>query len=151
MLVVVDALAHVIGFTIELVLVLLGQMAVVLRHVFLFVVLKPLLAALQALGFPRRELTALYPVCNAILLARLTPVDLVDAWMCGINLAGPGASVVGLLRSSGSDEHQATRRKNYERLRDLIGHVSVEPPRRSLVFLSSCIRVTKGHFPNHAK
>ena len=92
-LVFVDALAHVICFVVELALVLFGQMAVVLRHVFLLVALKPMFAALQAFGFPRRKLTALYAVCNALLLACLTPVDLVDAWMFGINLAGSAASV----------------------------------------------------------
>lgn len=53
-LVFVDASAHVVGFLIELALILLRQMAVVLRHVFLFVALQPLLATLQTLGFSRR-------------------------------------------------------------------------------------------------
>jgi hypothetical protein len=65
-LVLVNTLAHVIRSAIEMALVLFGQMAVVLRHVLLFVVLKPLFAALQALGFPRRELTTLNAVGNAV-------------------------------------------------------------------------------------
>ena len=45
-LVFVNTLAHVIGFTIELSLILLRQMAVVLGHILLLVILQPLFPAL---------------------------------------------------------------------------------------------------------
>jgi hypothetical protein len=111
-LVLVDTLAHVIRFAIEMALVLLGQMAVVLRHVFLFIVLQALFTALQAPGFSRSKLATLNAVGNAILLVLFALIHLIDARMTRIDLAGSGARGVVLLRSSGSDKHQATRRKN---------------------------------------
>ena len=50
-LILVDALAHAIGFAIQLALVLLGQVAVVLGHILLLVILQSLFATLQPLRF----------------------------------------------------------------------------------------------------
>lgn len=112
MLVFVDALTHVVGFAIELALVLGGKMTIVLGHVFLFVTLKPLFAAFQPLGFSGRELPALYAVGDPVLLLLFALIDLVHARVTGINIARSRTSSIVLLRSSGSDKHQATGRKD---------------------------------------
>jgi hypothetical protein len=57
-----------IRFAIEMALVLFGQMAVFLRHGFLFVVLQALFAALQAPGLSRSKLATLHAVGDAVLL-----------------------------------------------------------------------------------
>src|SRR4029077_13636673 len=84
-LVLVDALAHVIRFAIELALVFFGQMAVVLRHVFLFVILQTLFAVLQATGFPGSELATLNAVADAVLLVLFALIHLIDAGMTRID------------------------------------------------------------------
>jgi len=108
MFVVRDALAHAIGFMVELALVALGEVAVVLRHVSLFVVLQALFAAFEARRLSRLELAVLYAIGNAVLLVRFALIDLIDARMAGIDLSSAGArSVAGLGLSRGrSDQHQ---------------------------------------------
>ena len=112
MLVLVDALAHVVRFVIELALILRRKMAIVFGHIFLFIILQALFAAFQPSRFSRRELAALYAVANPVLLVLFALIDLIHARMTRIDIAGSGASSVVLLRSSGSDIHQATRRKD---------------------------------------
>ena len=111
-LVFVDALAHVVGFVIELALILRSEVTIVLRHIFLFVILQPLFAAFQTPRFARRELAALYAVRDPVLLVLFALVDLIHARMTRVDIAGSGTSGVVLLCSSGSDIHQATRRKD---------------------------------------
>lgn len=110
MLVGSDALAHVVCLAIELALILLGEMAVVLGHIFLFVILQPLFAALEAGGLSGRQLSVLHAIGDPILLIGLASIDLIHARVPGINLTSAGAgSVAGLgLSSGGSDNHQTT-------------------------------------------
>ena len=54
-----------IRFAIELALILLGQMAVVLGHVFLFVILQALLAVFEVRGLSGRQLAVLYAIGDA--------------------------------------------------------------------------------------
>jgi hypothetical protein len=122
----VDFLALTVGLFVELLLILLGQVAVVCRHVLLFVILQALLAFFQIRGLSRRELTILHAVGNAVLLILFALVDLVDPRMVGIIHARAGARSVGLLRSGGSDKHQTTHCKNCEHLRNF-GHANVNP------------------------
>jgi len=126
-LVFVDALAHVVGFLVELALVLLGQMAVVLGHVSLFIVLQTLLAPFETRGLSRRQFVVLHAVGDAVLLVLFALIDLVDARMSGIYLACAGPGSVVLLGSGGSKEHQTTHCKDCQRLHDFIGHVRVNP------------------------
>lgn len=107
-----DPLAHVIGFAVQLALILLRQMAVVLRHVSFFIVLQALLAMLQAARFPGRELAALHTVGNPLLLVCLPMIDLVDARMPRIDLACTGSGRVGILGSGGPHRHETTHCKN---------------------------------------
>jgi hypothetical protein len=132
-LVLVDTLAHVIRFAIEMALVLLGQMAVVLRHVFLFIVLQALFTALQAPGFSRSKLATLNAVGDAVLLVRFALINLIDPRMTGIDLAGSGARGVVFVRS-GSGKHQTTHRKNQVRLRDFVGDVRLNPAEEVLLY-----------------
>jgi hypothetical protein len=81
-----DARAHVIRFAIELPLILLGQVAVVLRHIALFVVLQALLTAFEMSGLTRSQLTVLDAVRDAILLVGLATIYLIHARMSGIDL-----------------------------------------------------------------
>ena len=122
MLIVVDALAHVIGFAVELALVGLGEMAVVLGHVFLFVVLQMLLTFFQVRGLPRGQLTVLNPVGNPVLLASFAAIDLVDPRVSGIDLVCARAGSVAVLRSRRSDEHQTADCQDREELRDSSAH-----------------------------
>ena len=108
----VDAIAHVIRFAVELALILLRQMTIILGHIFLLIILKALFAAFEPPRFSRRELAALYSVGDSVLLVLFALIDLIHAWMPGINIARSGTSGVALLRGSGSDKHQATRRKD---------------------------------------
>jgi hypothetical protein len=124
-LVLVDLVAHVVGFAIQLSLILFGQVAVVLSHVFLFVVLQALLAFLQMSGLSGRELSVLHAVGDPILLVLFALIDLVDARMVGIIHARACTGGVGLC-SGGPDKHQSTHREDYERLRDF-GHANVNP------------------------
>ena len=111
MLVLVDALAHVVGFFVEMALVLLGQVPIVLGHVALFVVLQALLAAFEAGGLSRSELVIFDAVRDAVLLIGFSAVDLVDTRMSGIDLSGAGcgrivlgsARVRPMSRNSNSD------------------------------------------------
>ncbi len=102
--VVVDPFAHVVGFMVELVLILLGEMAVVSSHITFFVVLQALLAVLQAGGLSRLQLSVLNSVGDPILLIGFASVDLIHARMAGVDLARTGAGRVALrLSSSGCD------------------------------------------------
>src|SRR5208337_420155 len=110
MLVLVDFGALTVGFLVELLLVLLGEVAVVLGHISLFVVLQTLLALFQVGSLPRRQLVVLDAVGNAVLLVLFALIDLIDPRMAGINLARAGAgsvAVLGLSRGS-TDSHQTT-------------------------------------------
>lgn len=97
-----DARAHAIGFAIELALVFFRQMAVMLGHVALFISLQALFAPFQTARFGRRELAALDPIGDPLLLIGLAAIDLVDPRMSGIHLSRscPGCvAVLGLGRS----------------------------------------------------
>ena len=76
MLVFVNLLALAVRFAIELALVCLGEVPVVSSHIFLLVVLQPLLASFQMRGLPRRQLVVLYAISNAVLLILFTAVYL---------------------------------------------------------------------------
>ncbi len=99
MLVGSDAPAHVIGFTIELTLMLLGEVALVLRHVFFLIILETLFSTFETARLSGSELTVLDAIGNAILLKGFATVDLVDARMTRINLTRTSAGdVLGLSR-----------------------------------------------------
>jgi hypothetical protein len=100
--------AHVIGFAIELSLILLGKMAVVVGHVLLFVVLEALFAFFKAGRLSRRQLVVLDAICDPVLLIRLALINLIHARMAGIDLARAGRSV-GVSCRGGSDTKQRTR------------------------------------------
>jgi hypothetical protein len=127
MLVLVDALAHVVGFFVEMALVLLGQVPVVLGHVTLFVVLQALLAAFEAGGLSRSELVIFDAVRDAVLLIGFSAVDLVDTRMSGIDLSGAGSGriVLGLSRGR-SDDHQTADCQGEQRRLDHV-HARVNP------------------------
>lgn len=112
MLIRVDALAHVVGFAIELALVLLREMAVVFGHIALFIILQALFTALQPGSLPGRELAILYAIGNAILLVCFAAVDLIHTRMAGIDLASSGAGSILSSRSGRSDNHQTTHCKD---------------------------------------
>jgi len=116
-----------VGFLIELALVFLRQVAVVFGHVFLLVILQPLLALFKMRSLSRSQLAILHAIGDAVLLIGLALVDLIDPRMSGIDLIWSGARSVGLLRSGGTDEHQTTHCKNCKRLRDFIGHLGLNP------------------------
>jgi len=127
MLVFVDALAHVVGFFVELVLVLLGQVAVILGHVALFIVLQALLAAFEVGGLTRSEFAVLDPVRDAVLLIGFAAVDLVDTRVPGIDLAGTGSGSIGLGLSKGrSNDHQTADSHCEQRRLDHV-HARVNP------------------------
>ena len=109
-LVFVDSVAHVVRFPVELALILLGEVAIVGGHVFLFIVLQALLTTFQTGGLSGLQLPVLHTVGDAVLLIGFTPIHLVDARMAGIDLSRAGSgSVAGLRLSSGrSDDHQTT-------------------------------------------
>jgi len=88
-LVLVDALADPVLLTIDPFLLGPGQMAVVLRHVFLFTVLHAGLALLEVSSLLRVQLPALDAVANALLLILFAAVHLIDARMTGIHDARP--------------------------------------------------------------
>ncbi len=99
-----------IGFLIELTLVLPGQVAVVLGHIPLLVVLQPGFALFQPGRLPGVQFVILDAVGNAVLLPLLTAVNLVYPWMVGIVDARARATGVavsaGSLRDSRADGHQ---------------------------------------------
>ena len=128
-LILVDLIAHVVGFFIELPLVLLCEVAVVFRHVSLFVILQALFALFEIGGLSRRQLAVLHTVGDAVLLVGFATVDLVDTRMAGIDLVGASAGSVGLLCSGGTEEHQATHCKDHERLAEVVVHARVNPRR----------------------
>ncbi len=115
-LVVIDALAHTVGLAVELALVLLGEVAVVLRHVLLLIVLEALFAAFETARLALGQLAALFALSDAGLLAGLATVDLIDARMTRIDLSRAGAGcVAGLsLSSGGSGNHQTTHCQDKE-------------------------------------
>jgi hypothetical protein len=132
MLVFGDARAHVIGFAIELALVLFGEVAVVFGHVFFLIVLEALFAAFETCGLSGREFSVLDAVGNAPLLVGLTAVDLIDSGMTGIDLsrAGAGSVVVLGLSGGGSDNHQAASRHDEKRVREFVCHTRENPCQR---------------------
>ena len=126
-LILIDAIAHAIGFAVELPLICLGQMAIVRSHVSFFVVLQALFALFEVGSLSGRQLAVLYTVGDAVLLVSFATVDLVDTWMAGIELVRTSAGSVGLLRSGGTEEHQATHCKDHERLAKVVVHARVNP------------------------
>jgi len=107
-----DPLAHAVGFTIQLALILFGQVAIVGSHIFFLVVLQPLLAALQTCSLSRRELAVLHSVSNTILLTGFPSVNLVHTRMAWIYLSRACTrSVLGLSRG-GAGKYQPARCQN---------------------------------------
>lgn len=106
-----NALAHVVGFMIELALIFLGQVTVVRGHIFLFVVLQALFAFFQVRRLPRRELSVFYAVGDVVLLVGLTRVYLIHAWMAGIDLpcSRTGCVAVLGLSSGRADKKEGAR------------------------------------------
>jgi len=86
-----DAVAHMIGFAIELALVLLCEMTIVLGHESLLVILQAFLATLEPAGLCRRELAIFNAVGDSFLLIGFAAIDLVDARMSGIDLSRSSA------------------------------------------------------------
>ncbi len=123
-----NALAHVVRFVIELALVLFRQMAVVLCHVALFVVLQALFAALETSRLSGPELTVLHSVRDPALLIGFAPVDLVHARMTRIHLIRAGAGCVLRLSRSRSGNHQTSYCQGEQRVRDFVCHARLNPP-----------------------
>ena len=109
MLVLIDALADSVLLAIDPFLLGLGEMAVVLRHVFLFAVLHAGFALLEVGCLLRIQFPALDAVANALLLFCLAAIDLIDARMAGIDnaRARTGSRSCGLSRG-GTSDHKAT-------------------------------------------
>lgn len=97
-----DARAHVIGFAIELALVLLGEMAVIFGHIALLIFLQAFFTAFEATGFARRELPILYAIADTPLLIGFAVIDLVYAGMSGIDSTGAGSGCFAVLSLSRS-------------------------------------------------
>ena len=97
-----DARAHVIGFAIELALVLLGEMAVVFGHIAFLIFLQALFTAFQTTGFTRRELPILYAIGDTLLLIGFAVIDLVHARMSGIDSPRSGSGCFAVLSLSRS-------------------------------------------------
>ena len=91
MLVFVDGVADAILLAIDAVLLGLGEMTVVRRHIFLFAVLNIRLTLFEIGGLLRAQLAALDAIADALLLVFFATVDLVHARMAGIDDAGAGA------------------------------------------------------------
>src|ERR1700674_4179836 len=107
-LILVDALADAVLLTIDPFLLGLGEVAVVLRHVLLFVVLHAGLALLEMRCLLRIQFPALHAVANTPLLVLLPSVHFIDARMAGIDnaRARSRSSSCGLSRG-GASEHKS--------------------------------------------
>src|ERR1700758_694441 len=101
-----------VGFMIERALIFLREMAIILSHIALFVILQTLFPALQMGSLTGREFIVLHAVGDSILLVGFTAVDLIHARIAGLDLARPGAGSVLSLRSGRSDNHQTTHCKD---------------------------------------
>jgi hypothetical protein len=93
-LVVVDALVHVVGFVIELFLVFLREMPVVGGHIFLFVVLQAGFSVLEVRSLGGRDFAAADSIRDTFLLMGFAAVHLVYARMTGIDDTCSGSGVV---------------------------------------------------------
>jgi len=89
-LVFVDTLADPVLLAIDPALLAFGQMAIVFRHIFLFAVLHTRFALLKIGRLLRSQFAALDAIGDALLLIFFPLVDLVDAWMAGVDNAGAG-------------------------------------------------------------
>ena len=91
MLVPVDAPADVILALVQVLLLRLGQVSVVRRHVFLFRLLQAGFAVLQMAGFARAQGAVLDAVRDAILLPGFATVHLIHPGMARVDDARSGA------------------------------------------------------------
>src|ERR1700682_2872358 len=109
MLVLIDALADPVLLAIDPFPLGLGEMAVVLCHVFLFAVLHTGLALLEVGRLLRIQFPALDAVANALLLLCLAAIHLIHARMAGIDnaRARSRSRICGLSRS-GTGDHEST-------------------------------------------
>src|SRR5262245_41308953 len=104
-----DAAADAILAVIQLGLLRLGQMAIVFRHVTLFLPLNAGFALLQMGSFLGAQRAVVDPVGNALLLVSLAAVYLIHPRMAGIYLPRSGARGCGCGLSSGrARQKQAT-------------------------------------------
>ena len=85
------ALADAVLLAIDSALLALGQMAVVLCHVFLFAILHTCFALFKIGRLLRSQFAALDAIGDALLLILFALVDFVDARMAGIDDSGTGA------------------------------------------------------------
>ena len=111
MFILVDAIAHVVLFLIELFLLALGQVTVVSGHIGLLLILNILFAILYARSLAGRQRTILDAIRDPVLLVRLTGVDFVDARMTRIDLTRSRAGSVAVLglSSGGTNKQETTR------------------------------------------
>src|SRR5215467_2777820 len=126
-LILVDAFAHAIGFAIQLALVLFGQVAVVLDHVLLLLILQSLFATLQPLCFSGSKSAAFHTIGDAVLLVLFPLVDLVDARMSRIEDPGTRTRSIVLLGNCRCDEDQTTEGEDCKRLADCVRHARLNP------------------------
>lgn len=77
--------------TVELVLLRLGQVTIVLRHISLFFVLDMVFASFQVRGFTRTERAVLNAARNSLLLILCPAIYFVNAGMARINYSRTGA------------------------------------------------------------
>ena len=110
MLVFVNRLADAVFAVIQVALLGLGEMAIVLRHVFLLGLLQIGFAVLEICTLLRIQLAVFDAISDALLLASFATIDLIDARMARIDHARAGAGrVAGCgLSSSGTSDHQST-------------------------------------------
>ena len=127
MLVLVDALADSILLPINPILLRLGEMTVVRRHVLFLTVLHAGFAVLQIAGLFRAQGAVLDATGDAILLVRFATVYLIDAGMARIDYARSSARGCCGLGNRGTGEHQSPDSQDQKRLRDLVDHIGVNP------------------------
>ena len=108
MLVFVDGLAHAVLALVETLLLSLGQVTVVSRHVSFLLVLNALFALFQMRSLFWRELASLGAIRDALLLIGFAAIDLIDARMTRIDLSRTSL----WLSRGGANKHQTTYCQN---------------------------------------
>jgi|SRR5580700_2441712 hypothetical protein len=110
MLVSVDFLAGLVLLFVELLLLALGQMTVVGRHIGLFLVLDVLFLVFHVCSLSRRHGAVPLAVGDTVLLILLAGIDFVNAGMIGIDYSWSRAGCVAVLglSSGGANRDQTT-------------------------------------------
>jgi len=126
-LVPVDAPTDPILLPINSVLLGLGQVAIVRRHVPLLAVLHAGFALLQIAGFFRSQGAVLDAVGDAVLLVGFAAVYLIHAGMARIDDARSGTRSGCGLGDRGARKHQTSNCQDQEQVREFVDHIGVNP------------------------